>query len=270
MMRDADYLRQVQYRDAANLDARARLHRNYGRGDWFAWLAAQIEWSKGMRVLELGCGAGWFWEQASPSLPDALSVTLNDLSPGMLAEASARVRGLDRSWSVAIVEADAANLPFEDAGFDIVVASHMLYHLAEPAAGVAQIARMLAPGGTALIATNGREMLREIFVIQARVWPASPPEMAHDRFGLENGEPMLKAAFASVELRRYDDDLRCTDPADIAAYLTSAPPGAEAGVDDLQRLRQAIDAAFEADGGVLHVTKDVGAFVCRAPLAAVA
>ncbi len=34
---------------------------------------------------------------------------------------------------------------------------------------------------------------------------------------------MLRAAFATVELRRYDDDLRCTDPADVEAYLAFGP-----------------------------------------------
>jgi ubiquinone/menaquinone biosynthesis C-methylase UbiE len=265
MMSDADYLRQVQYRDAANLDARARLHRKYGRGDWFPWLAAQIEWPAGARVLEVGCGAGWFWEQAAGVLPGDLRLTLSDLSPGMLSEASARVRGLGRNWRVQEVVADAADLPFENAGFDIVVAAHMLYHLAEPADGVAEIARVLKPGGTALVATNGAGMLRELFAIQAQVWPEASPKLAHDRFGLEKGEPMLRAAFASAEFRRYDDDLRCTNPADVAAYLTSAPPGSGAGPDDRKRLRQAIAAAFEAGGGFLNIAKDVGLFICRMP-----
>jgi SAM-dependent methyltransferase len=263
VMQDADYLRRVQYRDAANLDARAQLHRKYGRGDWFPWLAAQVGWFAGARVLEVGCGAGWFWEQAGSALPDALDVTLSDLSEGMLTEALGRVRGLDRNWAIDGRVADVAALPFADRAFDIVLAAHMLYHLPDPAAGAAEIARVLKPGGTALIATNGAAMLRQIFAIQAEVWPGHGVDQAHLRFGLENGPAILQTAFGSTEMRRYDDDLLCTDPADVEAYLTSSPPGSTADAEGLASLRQAIAEAFTAGGGVLRVSKEVGVFVCR-------
>lgn len=265
MLNETNYLRDVQYRDASNLDARARLHRKYGRGDWFPWLASQIEWPRGVRVLEIGCGAGWFWEAASTVLPVDLNITLNDLSPGMVAEAAARVRSLRRDWIVSETTADAMSLPFEDAAYDIVLASHMLYHLPDPAVGVAEMARVLKPGGVALAATNGRVMLREIFAIQVEVWPGQAIDPAHLAFGLENGGATLEAVFESVELHRYADDLRCTDPTDVEAYLTSSPPGANAEPGELQRLRRTVEAAFGAADGVLTVTKDVGVFLCRQP-----
>jgi SAM-dependent methyltransferase len=262
-MQDAAYLRQVQYRDAANLDTRARLHRKYGRGDWFPWLAAQVDWRPGLRVLEVGCGAGWFWEEAGPGLPDGLDVTLSDLSDGMLAEALDRVQGLRRDWTVGGRVADVAALPFADRAFDVVLAAHMLYHLPQPGQGAAEIARVLKPDGVALIATNGAAMLKQIFAIQAAVWPGHGVGPAHLRFGLENGPAVLGAAFGSVDLRRYDDDLVCTDPADVEAYLRSSPPAASADTAGLARLRQAIAKAFADGDGTLAVTKDVGVFVCR-------
>ena len=265
MLNEADYLRDVQYRDATNLDARASLHRKYGRGDWFPWLASQIDWPCGARVLEVGCGAGWFWEAAASGLPAELDITLTDMSPGMLAEASARVRASGRDWAVADMTADAASLPFADASFDIVLACHMLYHLAEPAAGVAEIVRVLKPDGVALVSTNGRAMLQEIFALQAEVWPGEASDPVHRVFGLENGGAMLEAAFDLVEPRRYEDDLRCTDAADVEAYLRSSPPGSNASPTELKQLQRAVEMAFEAANGVLNVTKDVGVFVCRQP-----
>ncbi len=98
----------------------------------------------------------------------------------MLAEAAARVGGLGRTGSCRRV-ADAATLPFADASFDIVLAAHMLYHLPRPADGVAEIARVLRRGGTALVATNGAGMLRELFALQAQVWPGQAVDPAHER-----------------------------------------------------------------------------------------
>ncbi len=64
-----------------------------------------------------------------------------DVSPGMLAEARRRHPGLT------FVEADAVALPFEDGAFDACVGGFVLNHLPAPEAAVAELARVLAPGG---------------------------------------------------------------------------------------------------------------------------
>ncbi len=263
-LEDQDYLRAVQYRDAANLDARANLHRKYGRGDWMDWVAARLPWRDGLRVLELGCGPGWLWEAAArrASRP-ALDLTLTDLSPGMAAQAQARAQAA--GWTATGQTADAMALPFAEASFDVVVACHMLYHLPDPAQGVAEIARVLATDGTALVATNGRANLAELFALRGVVWPGEPVDPVSWRFGLETGGALLEAAFGAVALERYDDDLTVTDPADVMAYLTSSPPASEATADQLARLREATGAAFAQGGGQMKIGKDTGLFTCAAP-----
>ena len=134
--KDPEYLRDEQYRDSSNLAARANLHGKYGRGDWFAWVAAQPAWPVEGQVLELGCGAGWFWSNATLQVPAELSLTLTDLSPGMVEETVQRVRGLSRWAAVEGKAVDASALPFASASFDVVQALHMLYHLPDPATGV--------------------------------------------------------------------------------------------------------------------------------------
>ena len=263
---DPAYLRDVQYADAANLDARARLHRKYGRGDWMDWVAARLPWRDGLRVLELGCGPGWLWEAAGRREPAvALDLTLTDLSPGMVDEAVGRARGAGPGWTVRGQTADASALPFADGSFDVVVACHMLYHLPHPALGVGEIARVLAEDGLALIATNGRENLAALFALRAEVWPGAPVDPVSWRFGIETGGPMLEEAFAELALERYDDDLVAADPADVVAYITSSPPGAGANLDELERLEAAARAAFARGGGAMKIGKDTGLFTCRRP-----
>lgn len=261
--RDADYLRNDQYRDSVRLGARANLHARHGRGDWFPWALSQHAWPAGAKVLDVGCGAGWSWAQAAERLPVDLDLTLTDLSPGMVAEAVTRLGALDRWDGVRGQVADAGALPFEDASFDAVCAFHMLYHLPDPARGVAEIARVLKPGGVALIATNGRGNLGRLLDLEREVFGPVSADISVEAFGLETGEPILREAFAQVELRLYPDPLKVTDPADVHAYLTSSPPGQTATVAQDAALRAAITAAFAAEGGTLTLEKRVGVFLCR-------
>lgn len=260
---DPEYLREAQYRDSSNLAARANLHGKYGRGDWFAWVAEQPAWPVEGRVLELGCGAGWFWTNAIRQVPAGLSLTLTDLSPGMVEETVERVQGLSRWAGVEGKALDASVLPFADASFDVVQALHMLYHLPDPAQGVDEIHRVLRPGGLAVIATNGRDTMSELFALNAAVFGGAARDETIDAFSLERAEPMLRARFDEVELRAYPDTLRITDPADVYGYHTSSPPGDAATPDQAAALSRVIEDAFTKGGGTLTVTKSVGVFLCR-------
>lgn len=260
---DPEYLREQQYRTSFNLAARANLHAKYGRGDWFAWVAQQPAWPSGGEVLELGCGAGWFWANAVRHAPADLRLTLTDLSPGMVEETVERVRELSRWARVEGQAADASALPFASASFDVVQALHMLYHLPEPAVGVREIARVLRPGGLAVIATNGRDTMSELFALSSAVFDGPGRDEAIAGFSLEEAEPILEAQFAQVEFRAYHDTLRITDPADVYAYHTSSPPGDKAAPHQQAALHEVIEEAFAAGGGALNVTKSVGVFLCR-------
>lgn len=263
---DQDYLREVQYRNPERLAARANLHRKYATAEtpWFPWLASQVEWPAEADVLEVGCGPGWFWERAVDALPAHLRVTLTDLSAGMVETAVSRVAAMGR-FAVAGEVADAQRLPFPGAAFDVVVANHMLYHAREPAIAVAELARVLRPNGQLLAATNGPHDMRELWEIRTEVFGQEPVEALTRRFGSVSGLPMIEAVFDDVEWRTYPDQLRCTDPGDVIAYLTSFPPGEDAEPDVLAELDRVVRDRFEKGAGVLTITKNSGAFVAREP-----
>ena len=77
-----------------------------------------------------------------------------DLSIGMIGAAPA---GTSAPFAVA----DASRLPVADASVDVVLLLHMLYHLAEPADGIAEAIRVMTEGGLVVVATSRREHLRE-------------------------------------------------------------------------------------------------------------
>ncbi len=68
---DQDYLLNNQYRDAANLDARVRLHQMYSTNpyNWHRWCFDQLDLPPDARVLELGCGPGYLWRENPDRIP---------------------------------------------------------------------------------------------------------------------------------------------------------------------------------------------------------
>jgi ubiquinone/menaquinone biosynthesis C-methylase UbiE len=101
------------------------------------------------RSLEIGAGTGYFSLNLLQTgvVRDA---TCTDISPGMLAalEHNAQELGLE----IETAACDAAQLPFEDESFDLVLGHAVLHHLPDLDACFAEFKRVLKPGGTLFFA----------------------------------------------------------------------------------------------------------------------
>jgi SAM-dependent methyltransferase len=94
----------------------------------------------GAAVLDIGAGTGAASRAAVRA--GAASVVAADVAPGMLA--------VDRDERPPPVVADATRLPFPPDRFALAVAAFSLNHLADPAAGLVEAARVVEPGGVVL------------------------------------------------------------------------------------------------------------------------
>jgi ubiquinone/menaquinone biosynthesis C-methylase UbiE len=112
---------------------------------WFGggrqWLGARAHG----RVLEVAIGTGL----NLPHYPADATVTGIELSPAMLAIARQRAAHLGRD--VDLHTGDAEALPFDDAAFDTVVCALSLCTIPDPAAAIAEMNRVLVPGGRLLL-----------------------------------------------------------------------------------------------------------------------
>jgi len=109
-------------------------------------------------VLDLGAGTGAGAEALKRRFRRA-AVTAVDFAAPMLEVARRR----SRFWRpIRCVHADARRLPFEDASFDLVFSNLMLQWLAPPDAALAEICRVLRPGGLLLASSFGPETLQEL------------------------------------------------------------------------------------------------------------
>lgn len=246
-----------QYSDSSKLAARARMH-EFGHAEvpWGTWVARHLPVKEGASILDVGCGPGWFWANASEALPFGLSLTLFDQSAGMVDEAMERCRALPFA-SIAGKTGDAVALPFADASFDAVIAMHMLYHVADQAKAMSEFHRVLKPGGTLLVTTNGMDNMRELYRLTT-IFGSPPHDPAAEAFGFEQGQSLIQNQFGNVVLDTHPATMRVTDPEVVFLALTSYPPGETAPPDQQQAFRRSIEAEFAAGGGGMDVTKQVG------------
>ncbi len=119
----------------------------HAQGEDLAVLVEAADLHGDEQVLDVGCGAG---HAAVAFAPHVARVVALDLSPAMLSQvvALARERGVD---NVTTQQGDVEQLPFPDSSFDRVVSRYSAHHWPHPRQALAEIARVLKPGGRFLL-----------------------------------------------------------------------------------------------------------------------
>jgi SAM-dependent methyltransferase len=136
------------------------------------------------KVLEVGCGPG----ELSARIADDLGaeVIALDSSPRMVELAQAH--GVDARLG------DVQDLPFADGTFDCAVAAWMLYHVPDVGRALAELARVLRPGGRLVAVTNAAEHWRELHHLLGCQRPRTA-------FAADDAERLLTRHFPRVEAR---------------------------------------------------------------------
>lgn len=144
---------------APSYDQAARLQREVGRT-----LLAQLPVSAPARLLDLGCGTGYFTAQLGQRYPQA-AITGLDIAPGMLAFARQLLPDLPIQWLCA----DAEQLPLNQHSYGLIFSSLAIQWCENLPALWAGIAHTLEQGAAAHIATLGPQTLRELRSAWAQV-----------------------------------------------------------------------------------------------------
>jgi len=215
----------------------------------------------GARVLDAGCGPGAYVPETSKRAAELVALDI----------AAGRLDGID-SHAALRVCGDVESLPLRDASFDVVMAMHMLYHVADIRRAAREMRRVLREGGVLYAFTNGATAQIELAELIER--NGCDPSMGGDfgalRFSNENGAELLGAAFDDVTLVELTDTaLVVPDPEQIVdevernRYLYE--PGLRPGVDwagFIGAVRRDARATIEREGA-FRMRENHGLFTCR-------
>jgi SAM-dependent methyltransferase len=138
-------LRKENFEQHSGPDARER-QLVPGRS-WAAWARALGHLLPAWRVADLGCGDGYLTIEASRWASRVIAI---DRSKPVLerARALARRRGVRNiTWRQGEIE----RIPLRDGSVDLAILSQALHHAADPAAAIAEAARIVVPGGRVVV-----------------------------------------------------------------------------------------------------------------------
>lgn len=158
-----------------------------------------LDLQEGHRFLDVGCGAGEVVEDVAGTVGSSGAVSGIDMAQTMVDASQSR---LTAAGVVAdLRKADAHALPFEERSFDRVRCERVLQHVENPAKVVAEIFRVLAPGGMALLIDANHEQV-DVATDDPDTWRAarqrSTGRVRHQRAGLHLAEWMEAAGFSDL------------------------------------------------------------------------
>ncbi|OXC13402.1 MerR family transcriptional regulator [Lactobacillus crispatus] len=252
----------MQYKNATNISARIRLHRDYSLNQegWFPWLFSNLHLKPGMKILELGAGNGALWSQNIAKVSKNVTIVLSDISEGILADARKTI-GDHPQFQYSVF--NAQKIPFADNTFDLVIANHMLFYCDDIPKALQEVRRVLKSGATFTCSTYSKRHMHEITDLvqnyNANIVLSSTK--LYERFGLDNGRQILKPYFKDISCHKYQDAIELSDSMPIISYILSCHGNQNSILlDHYQDFKQYVKKQVK-DG--FHITKDAGFFSCK-------
>ena len=252
-----------QYQNATNISSRINLHNLYSQNKqgWFPWIFQQCHIRPGLRILELGCGDGTLWTENLSLIPEDISITLSDISSGMLRDARRAIGSSDTRFAFRAF--DCKKIPYKDESFDLVIANHVLFYCDDIPAVLKEVCRVLSPGGYFLCSAYGKAHMQEVSQLvedfDDRIVLSA--DKLYERFGRENGRKILDPFFPDAKWHSYEDFLLVQDAEPLISYVLSCHGNQNQYILDHYKEFRAFTTKKTAKG--FRITKDAGVFLCE-------
>ncbi len=239
----------IRFTDGAAYDRFMGVWSRLAGQDFLDWIAPQ----PGQRWLDVGCGNGAF-TQLIVKQYEPFSIAGIDPSEAQLAFARQHpiLQGVD------FVNADAMALPFPDDAFDLAVMPLVIFFVPEPAQGVAEMARVVAAGGT--VAAYAWDMdgggfpyqiVNETLGAVGRSAPM-PPSAGSSRLDVL-GDLWTTAGLIGIQSKTIEVERTFADFDDLWNTVLGGPSAGQTlatmNEQEVSRFRELLEARLQPAGG---------------------
>ena len=169
------------------------------------------------RLLDIGCATGTLPLEFAPHVAEVVGL---DVSPAMIAIAQRKVEAADASNIRLVAEPTGSLSAFEAASFDCVTLYNVLHLVAEPAVLLAEIFRVLRPGGafvSSTVCVGGRWFPPYALILPVLRWIGKAP-LVTPLTAAEVRELISAAGFVDIVAPDVGDT-------GLALFLTARKPG---------------------------------------------
>ena len=167
------------------------------------WVLDHLDPKPGESVLDIGCGRGSYH---IPLAKRGVRVILAlDSSAGMVStsQRQANTHGLP----VVAIEASAEHIPAPDASYDLGMANHVLFHVADVTVALRELRRVLKSGGRAVLTTASADSAKRLESLHREAalrLGYQPTGRVIDRFNMDHLD-VVRSAFPTAQRDIRDD-----------------------------------------------------------------
>lgn len=261
----------INYQETTNdLLTRIDIHNKYGGRNIDEWMLEIISPTKGIEILDVGCGAGKQCISFYNLLEGDCKITGGDVSKELLDQARHENAKLGNPFDIMELNFNH-RFPFGDNRFDLESCCFAIYYAENIPFTIQEMHRVLKPGGK-LFTTGPMPQNKQLFyeIIQDATKKEIPPMPGSSRFSTEIYAAIQKT-FSHVDLKIFENPLTFETVGPFIAYTRASLSEDRKlwgslfeGKEDFERVMQEITAAaarrFEKDGKLV-MTKVVGGII---------
>lgn len=261
----------IDYRETTNdLLKRIDIHTQYGSNNIDEWMLDIIKLKKGMKILDVGCGAGKQCFSYHNFLNGDADITGGDVNEELLSQA--KLENQKQKTGMKFIELDFnKRFPIDDNQFDFESCCFAIYYAEDIPFTIKEMHRVLKPGGR-LFSSGPMPENKQFFyeIIQEATGKEIPPMPGSSRYSTQILDAM-KNTFSMVDIHIFENPLEFDSVEPFLAY-TRASLSEDRKLwssffetkDDFEKIMKAITDVSEKrlqKDGKLVMTKVVGGFI---------